>query len=107
MIYAGNLDGKLYVLKADTGEKVTEFDLNSPISSSLVLVGNSVVVATEAGIVYAVDTANNEIKELASLGEKVFASLSAGQGSVFIHTATDTLYAVDAATGALRQFTIK
>jgi outer membrane protein assembly factor BamB len=70
-------------------------------------VGNSVVVATEAGIIYAVDTANNEIKELASLGEKVFASLSAGEGSVFIHTATDTLYAVDAATGALRQFTIK
>jgi outer membrane protein assembly factor BamB len=72
-----------------------------------VLVGNSVVVATEAGTVYAVDTATNEIKELASLGEKVYASLSAGEGSVFIHTAQDALYAIDVASGALRKFTIK
>ncbi len=113
VIYASNLDGKLYVLKADTGEKVTEFDLNSPItlnkpiSSSLALVGNSVVVATEAGIVYVVDTATNEIKELDSLGEKVYASLSAGQGRVFIHTAQDALYAIDVASGAKTQFTIK
>ncbi|MCJ7744172.1 MAG: PQQ-binding-like beta-propeller repeat protein [Dehalococcoidales bacterium] len=107
VIYAASLDGKLYVLKTDNGQKVAEFDLNSPISSSLILVGNSVVVATEGGIIYTVDTANNEKKKLASLGEKVFASLSAGQGSVFVHTASDALYAVDAASGKKHEFTIK
>jgi outer membrane protein assembly factor BamB len=109
MIYAGNLDGRLYILKADDGQKVTEFALNSPISSSLVLVGSSVVVATEAGIIYTVDTANYtaDPKRLATLGEAVFASLSAGQGSIFVHTAKDSLYAIDATSGAKREFTIK
>jgi outer membrane protein assembly factor BamB len=107
-IYAPSLDGKVYILNAETGGEVADpINLGGSISSSPVLVGNSVVVATEAGIIYTVDTANNEKKKLASLGEKVFASLSAGQGSVFIHTASDALYAVDAASGALRKFTIK
>ena len=47
-IYAGSLDGKVYVLRADNGDKVAEFDLGSPVSSSPVLSDGSVIVATVA-----------------------------------------------------------
>ncbi len=107
-IYAGNLDGKVYILNAETGDEVVDaIDLGSPVSSSPVLVGNSIVVATEEGVVYAIDTANNEKKKLVDLEEKIFASLFASDGVVYVHTDEDGLYAVDVQTGAIQEFNIK
>jgi len=107
-IYAGNLDGKVYILNAGTGAEVVDaIDLGSLISSSPVLAGNSIVVATEAGVVYAIDTATNEQKKLADLEEKVFASLFASDGVVYVHTDEDSLYVVDVQTGAIQEFNIR
>ena len=107
-IYAGNLDDKVYILNAETGAEVVDaIDLGSPVSSSPVLAGNSIVVATEEGVVYAIDTASNEQTKLVDLEEKVFASLFASDGVVYVHTDEDSLYAVDVQTGAIQEFNIK
>ena len=107
-IYAGNLDGKVYILNAETGkEKAGPIDLGSPISSSPVLVNKSVVIAVEQGIIYALDTENNQVRQLADMEEKVYGSLSGGGGSVYVHTEKDNLYAVDVQSGAQREFYIK
>lgn len=102
-IYAGNLDGKLYILNAETGkEKVDPIDFNSPISSSPVLVDGKIIIASEKGVVYALDTNSNQIKQLADIEEKIYAPLSASDGVIYIHTDKDALYAVNAQTGAIR-----
>jgi len=103
-IYVGNLDGKVYILNAETGkEKVDPIDLDSPISSSPVLVGKLVIITTEKGAVYALDTENNQIRLLIDLEEKIYASLSRGEGVVYVHTQEGTLYEVDTQTGVIKQ----
>ena len=107
-IYAGNLDGKVYILNAVTGAEVKDaIDLGSPVSSSPVLIGNSIVVATEAGVVYSIDTVSNEQEELVDLEEDIFASLFASDGVVYVHTDEDSLYVVDVQTGATQEFNIR
>ena len=100
-IYAGNLDGKVYVLNAKTGlEKVDPIDFESPISSSPVLVGSLVIVASEEGKVYALDTSNNRKSELKNLEAKTSAPLFVSEGVVYVHTQEpDTLYALNVETG--------
>jgi len=103
-IYAGNLDGKVYVLNAETGkERVEPIDLGSPISSSPVVVGNLVIFAAENGVIYALDTEDNQISQLADVEDKVYAPLSGGEGVVYVHTQKGILYEVDTQTGALRK----
>ena len=108
VIYAACLDGKVYALDAQTGNKIVDFNLGSPISSSPVLVGNLVVVATQDGTVYTLDTTNNRRSQLTGLGEKVtvYAPLFAHQGKVYLHTTDDTLWELDTESGARRKFTL-
>jgi outer membrane protein assembly factor BamB len=114
-VYAPCLDGKVYLLNAETGGKISEFDLGSPISSSPVLVGNEIIVASEEGKVYAVDTGNNQLRLLSDLGEMVRAPLCAsGEGGcacnwvVYVYTGSQNLYALNVESGArLWSLTIK
>jgi outer membrane protein assembly factor BamB len=101
-IYAGNLDGKVYILDAGTGSlKVAPVDLNSPISSSPVLVDGTVIIATEEGKVYSLDTGTNEVKQLANVAGTANAPLFASAGVVYVHTQVpDTVYAVDVSSGS-------
>jgi len=100
VIYAGCLDHKVYVLDAKSGDKINEFDLGSPVSSSPVLVDGSIIIASEEGRVYALDTSSNQIKQLTDLKERVNAPLSASDGVVYVHTQKeDTLYALNVQTG--------
>ncbi|MFC1995965.1 PQQ-binding-like beta-propeller repeat protein, partial [Chloroflexota bacterium] len=79
----------------------------SPISSSPVLIGKLVVIGVEKGIIYALDTDNNEVgPQLSDMEEKVYGSLSGTDGVVYIHTEKDGLYAVDVQSGAKREFYI-
>jgi outer membrane protein assembly factor BamB len=116
-IFAPALDGKVYVLSS-SGEQIAAINLGAPISSSPILVGDALVLATEqspgtatakaGAAIWAIDTSTNQGRELVRLpGEKVYAPLAAGQGSVYVHTDRDSLYAVDVTSGALRQFAIK
>ena len=101
-VYAPSLDGKVYILNADNGhELVNAIDLENPVSSSPVLVNGSIIIASGEGRIYSLDTANNQIKPLADVKEKVDAPLWASNGVVYIHAQeSKTLYALKAETGA-------
>ena len=100
VVYAGNLDGKVYALNAQTGDKVAEFDLGSPVASSPVLVGQLVIIATEKGTIYSLNTRNNKITLLATIDAAISAPLAATDKVVYIHTADLTIHPVDIETGA-------
>jgi outer membrane protein assembly factor BamB len=108
-VYAACLDGKVYVLNAETGNEVVDaIDLGGPLSSPPVLAGSLVVIASEKGKVYVLDTSNNQIKLLADLEEAVYAPLCSSDGVVYIYTGRQNLYALNAESGAkLWSLTIK
>ena len=101
-IYAPSLDGKIYVLDIENGhELIDAIDLGSPVSSSPVLVDDSIIIASGEGRVFSLDTGKNQIKLLANVEEKIDASLSASNGVVYVHAQEDeALYALNAQTGA-------
>jgi outer membrane protein assembly factor BamB len=100
-VYAPSLDGKVYILDAESGhELIDAIDLGSPVSSSPVLVDGLIIIASGEGRVYSLDTANNQVKPLADVREKVDAPLWASNGVIYVHTQEhETLYALDAQTG--------
>jgi len=67
MVYAANMDGKVYALPLDRqDDDAPEWvqDLEDIISSTPVLIGDRLVVATEGGIVSLLDTANGTVEEI-------------------------------------------
>ncbi len=103
-IYAGNLDGKVYILNAETGNEIVDaIDLESTISSWPVLIDGSIIIASEDGQVWAIDSSSNQESELTNLEQKVYAPLCASEGFVYVHTQEGILYEVEAQTGAMRQ----
>jgi len=100
-IYAGCLDGNVYVLGADDGREITRFDLGGAVSSSPVISGDAVIFASQAGEVFRVDTADNALTLLASIGAEVSGPLCEYDGIVYLHTADLKLHRVKVATGAV------
>ena len=101
VIYAGNLDGKVYALDAKKGpDEVGEFNLGSAVSSSPVVANNSIVFASQQGMIYAIDAGSNQLKQLAELEENIYGPLTASEGIVYIHTQDLTLHPVDVSNGA-------
>lgn len=111
IIYAPNLDGKVYILNTENGSEVTDaVDLGSPISSDPVVVGDKVIIATEEGTVYSLDTTTYQKsppiidvreeteKVQKNIDRKINAPLSADNEVVYIKAQTsskDALYAVN------------
>jgi len=108
VIYAPCLDGKVYALDAEDGRWLRNFDLGSPISSSPVLVDDLIIVATQNGLIYTLNTTDNQQERLDHLeeNEKVYAPLFAGDGKVYVHTTMDVLYQIDVQSGASKVFTL-
>jgi outer membrane protein assembly factor BamB len=101
-IYAPNMDGGVYVLDADSGGLVKVIDLGGAISSTPVVVGDKVFVATEEGKIFAIDTASLQQAELKDLGVRIVAPLAAANGVIYVHTQEEeTIYALDIETGAV------
>jgi len=105
VIYAPNLDGKVYLFDTQTGrELASAIDLGNQISAAAALVNDTVVVATEDGHVYSLDTASKQSSLLIDVSDdaqKVMAPLCADDGVVYIKTQTaneDKLYAVNVTT---------
>lgn len=105
VIYAPNLDGKIYILNADNGYEVADpVELDSPISSSPVIIGDNIIVASQQGNVYAIDTGNNRtgspIFDVAE-DEVINAPLCASDSIIYIHAQSpkhDKLYAFNTET---------
>ncbi|MFC2017369.1 PQQ-binding-like beta-propeller repeat protein [Chloroflexota bacterium] len=102
-IYASCLDGKVYALDAEKGPngEVGEFGVESPVSSSPIVVNGSIIFASQKGVIYTLDTASSELKQLADIEEEVYGPLCASEGVVYIHTQELTLHRVNADTGAV------
>ncbi|MDA1093476.1 MAG: PQQ-binding-like beta-propeller repeat protein [Acidobacteria bacterium] len=113
----GNADGRIYALKARTGEKVWEFHLSKQgIHVSPVLVGETVyaahseenIDASTMGRVVAIDatgtgdvTATHERWRADELGVG-FSSPLAHDGRLYVIDNSANLYALDAASGAVQ-----
>jgi outer membrane protein assembly factor BamB len=115
IIYAPNMDGKVYALDAETGALVNTFDLGESIVSSPVTISivteeeesySLLVMATQDGDVYSMNTLTNEQKLLAALDEKVQAPLFTSDGTAYVHTFEDNLYAINVQTGASQKFSL-
>jgi len=108
-IYAGCLDHKVYVLDAESGSEVVDaIDLGSPISSSPVVAGNVIIIASEEGVVYALDAGSNQPGLLADVGEAIYAPLCTSDGVIYIYSQGQNLHALNATSGAkLWSLTIK
>ncbi len=106
VIYAPCLDAKVYILDAKSGREVAgAVELESPISSSPVVVDGKVIIASQEGKVYSLDTSNHQLRLLSDVGddgEEIYAPLCASDGVVYIHAQSskqDTLYALNVQTG--------
>jgi outer membrane protein assembly factor BamB len=100
VIYAPCLDGKVYILDAESGGEIADaVDLGSPISASPVLVDDKIMVASQQGVIYTLDTGSHIGRQLAKLEKEVYGSLCAGDGVIYIHTQDLTIHPVDANTG--------
>jgi outer membrane protein assembly factor BamB len=108
VIYAPSLDGKLYILDTENGHEVTApIDLKRPLASSPLLVNDLLIIASEEGKIFSVSTSDNQVRELADVGAKIYAPISASGTMVYVHTGADTLYGIDVQTGAKRELNIK
>lgn len=112
-LYAPCLDGKVYALHAQDGGLIEVFDVKEAVTSSPVLVDNTLIVATtdlakKTSRVYAIDTSNrSQPRELTSLTtEGINAPLFASNGIVYIHTTKDSFYGLNALNGALQKFSL-
>ena len=100
-LYVGCLDKFVYVLDPSTGVKIAEHELDSAVASTPVVVGDSVIFASEKGIIYAMTAGTYEVRQLADLDVTVNGPLAASGDIVYIHTQANALERVNAVTGAL------
>jgi outer membrane protein assembly factor BamB len=110
-LYAPNLDGKVYVLNAQTGNLIKAIDMQEPITSSPVLVGDAVIVAAtnlakKTSRVYAISTADNSLRELTSLTQGINSPLFAVDNTVYFHSTSDNFYGLNIQNGALQKFSL-
>ena len=104
IVYAGCLDGLVYAIEARTGEKLWEFDTGKAITSSPVLIDNSLVVIDESGTVYVFDLDAELVDEAVplktiSIDAAVRSSFCAQEGLVYIRGDDNQLYVVDIDAG--------
>jgi len=113
VVYAPNLDGRVYVINATNGNRISDVDLEGPISSSPVLVNDLVIIATtstnrakQEGKVFALNTTSRQQTLLQDLEESIHAPLFTDGTTVYVHTMQNFLYAIDTETGAGRKYTL-
>jgi eukaryotic-like serine/threonine-protein kinase len=102
IVFAPNIDGNIYVFEISSGNIVNTINLDQPISSTPVIVGNKLIVASENGKsdgkLWAIDTNSYSSKLIIDLKKLVSAPLSVNQNVVYIHTRDNILYALNAET---------
>ena len=103
VVYAPNMDGKVYLFNTDNGQQVADpVDAGSPISSSPVVFNNNLILAGEDGQTWVLDTEKNILNKFLekSMG-KVYAPLAISNGIVYMHAQTNILFAIRADTGVI------
>ena len=107
VVYAGCLDGKVYAIDAASGKGLWSrpFDTGSPIVASPLMVGGSLVVASDSGDIHVINPTtgtgdrirNRENDEQASIESRILAPFCEQDGIVYIRGQDNYLYSVDVA----------
>ena len=98
-IYAANIDGKVYVLDAATGESVAAYDLIDPVTVSPVVLSGQIIAANKTGSVYSIDPQTRQLRLLRDIEEAIYAPIVAQDDMLYIHTDEDRLLVMDAESG--------
>jgi outer membrane protein assembly factor BamB len=115
IIYASCLDGNVYALDASNGNLIHKYVLGDSISSSPVIMGNSIIVATtlaisnqskQASHIYIINTLDKSQKELDSFAEGTNAPLFVNGDVVYVHTTKDNLYGINILTKTRQTFSL-
>ena len=108
-IYAPNTDGKVYLLNGSTGNQISALDLGGSIASSPAQASDQIVVSTEIGVVSAIGTSSQQIKQISDLQTTIRAPITSSGEVVYLHSQTnETVYALNAVAGtALWQYRVQ
>jgi outer membrane protein assembly factor BamB len=102
VIYAPNMDGFIYMLDSTDGTLITALELGKAVSSDPVLYEDKVILATQDGDIYTINTTNNSKNLLKSIELTVQSSLYIDEGIIYIHTIkTENLYAINVNSGVV------
>ncbi|MDD2251355.1 MAG: PQQ-binding-like beta-propeller repeat protein [Dehalococcoidales bacterium] len=101
-IYIPGMDGKVYVIEASAGGLEGIIEIGESVASTPVFAGNRLVLATESGKIYSVDTDNYQKIELRNIDTELSSPLGVDGQIVFVHSVKgNTVYAINGETGAL------
>ena len=99
LVYAPNLDGRLYAYDTLAGEKAWDYDQEGdldPLLSSPAVVGSNVVLASDSGIFTLIDNDGRRLRRIGNAGDKVRGDLTVIDSTVYAHSLEEllTAYAV-------------
>ena len=100
VVYAGSLDGKLHALGVEDGAPQWNQPaiLEGALRAGPVSFGEQqLIVGTEAGIVYTIDTESGEVDDLYTVEGAVLSTPAVVDDTVYVGTAAGIIYALDTA----------
>ena len=102
VIYVPCLDGKVYELRLSDGAEVTSYDTGENIPSGLALDGTNLILASENGTVYKIDTVANKMTTLTTIDKlTVDGPVLIDNGIIYIQDSSNQLIRIDEETGAV------
>ncbi|MSQ22807.1 MAG: hypothetical protein EXR53_05845 [Dehalococcoidia bacterium] len=93
-VYPVATDGKVYALDINSGAKRWEFDLGKSTISAPVLVGNNMVVTSDAGLIYILSAETGAQVSSFDVAAQVRAPLIARDGVVYINAMNHRVWAL-------------
>jgi eukaryotic-like serine/threonine-protein kinase len=99
-IYLGNMDGRLYVLAAATGQLLWYYQTEGPLTSTPLIDGGTIFFGSNDARLHAVDIATGERLWTVTTKEWVLSSPRIDNGVVFFGGNDRRVYAVEADTGS-------
>ena len=95
------MDGKIYILDTENGKLRGIVEIGEPIASTPVIAGDRLVVATEKGKIYSIDTSTYQKIELRNIDNEMVSPLGVSGITVFVHTVKgNAVHALNGETGA-------
>ena len=96
LVYAPNLDGRLYAYDTFAGEKAWDYDQEGdvdPLLSSPAIVGANIVLASDSGIFSLLDNEGRMLRRIGKAGDQVRSQLTVVDSTVYAHSLEEMLTA--------------
>jgi outer membrane protein assembly factor BamB len=99
-VYVAGYSGDVYALALETGEPVWSgpFEADGPIIAGLAASETAVYVASDDGMLYALDPADGSEKDRFDAGDSIWAAPLLEEGVVYVASVDGKLHALDAET---------